>query len=264
MLDLIERLQRARVFDLTQPMHAGIPHFPTHPPFSFTLTKLHGESVLANGGTSASDAISLGTHNGTHIDALGHFSCGGYFYGGTPVEGNQCYTGGVSVNDADAIAPIFRRGVLLDFPALEGVDELDASYEVTPSRIEAACQRQDVAIGQGDVVLLRTGWSRRWPEPKQYLNGLRLPGPKASGASWLSERGVFAVGSDTLAFELMPSPVMEVHVHLLVERGIHILENLALETLAAARVDDFLFVAAPLRLRGATGSPLRALALVAE
>lgn len=262
MQDLIDRLSRARLYDLSQPLHPGIPHFPTHPPFSFTLTKLHGETVLANGGTSAADAIALCTHNGTHIDALSHFSCGGFFYGGKAVDGNQSYTEGMAVHDVGGIKPVFRRGVLLDFPALEGVDELDAQYEMTPERLEAACRAQSVDVRAGDVVLLRTGWAKRWPDARRYLNGLQQPGPKLAGATWLSERDVFAVGSDTLVFEFMPSPVMEVHVHLLVERGIHIVENLALDELASARVQEFLFLAAPLPLKGATGSPVRALALV--
>lgn len=93
------------------------------------------------------------------------------------------------------------------------------------------------------------------------MNELRLPGVTLDGALWLSRRGVAAVGGDTLAFERLPSPRMEVHVHLLVEAGIHIIECLALEALSAARVSEFLFVAAPLKLDGATGSPLRPYAL---
>ena len=78
----------------------------------------------------------------------------------------------------------------------------------------------------------------------------------------MSDRKVFAAGSDTLAFERVPSPVMEVHVHLLVESGIHIIENLNLEELARDGVTEFLFVATPLKIQGATGSPIRPLALV--
>lgn len=262
MRDLIERLSRARVFDLSQTMHAGIPHFPTHPPFAFTLTRLHGDTVAPGGASSTSEAISLGTHNGTHIDALGHFSRGGEWHGGIAVEGRQSYTEGIAEHTVESIQPLFRRGILLDFPALETVPELPADYEVTPTRLEAACARQQVAPLPGDVVLVRTGWARRWADPRAYVNNIRLPGPKRAGAHWLSAHGVFACGSDTLAFEFMPSPEMEVHVHLLVEQGIHIIENLNLDELAGAGASEFLFVAAPLRLRGATGSPIRALALL--
>ena len=262
MRDLIERLSRARVFDLSQPLHHGVPHFPTHPPFSFTLTKLHGEIVLANGASSAADAISLGTHNGTHIDALNHFSCCGMVYGGEPVAERQSYAGGVEVLGVDGIAPVFRRGVLLDIATLEGQQELREDFEIAPEHLERAAA--GTAIAPGDIVLIRTGWGRRWSDPKSYVNGIRMPGVKRAGAEWLSERRVFAAGSDTLAFEFMPSPEMEAHVHLLVESGIHIIENLALEGLAAAGVREVLFTASPLPIRGATGSPVRALGLVEE
>ena len=91
---------------------------------------------------------------------------------------------------------------------------------------------------------------------------MRGPGPAVEGARWLSERGIFAAGSDTVAFERVPDPSMPVHVHLLVESGIHIVECLNLEGLAAAGVAEFLFVALPLKIRGATGSPVRPIALV--
>jgi kynurenine formamidase len=86
------------------------------------------------------------------------------------------------------------------------------------------------------------------------------PGPEIEGARWLSKRGVFAAGSDTVAFERVPS-AMAVHVHLLVESGIHIIEALNLEELARDRIYEFVFVAAPLKIRGGTGSPIRPLAL---
>jgi len=73
---------------------------------------------------------------------------------------------------------------------------------------------------------------------------------------------VFAAGSDTVAFERMPSRDMAVHVHLLVDHGIHIVECLNLEELAAERVYEFLFVAAPLKIEGGTGSPIRPIAML--
>jgi kynurenine formamidase len=90
---------------------------------------------------------------------------------------------------------------------------------------------------------------------------VRGPGPKRAGAEWLSRHGIFAAGSDTVAFEHSPSQ-MEVHVHLLVERGIHIIECLNLESLAEAGVREFLFVALPLKIRGGTGSPIRPVGVV--
>ena len=83
------------------------------------------------------------------------------------------------------------------------------------------------------------------------------------GGRWLSARGIFAAGSDTMAFEKVPDASMPVHVHLLVESGIHIIECLNLEELAAARAHEFVFIASPLKIRGGTGSPIRPIAVTA-
>jgi kynurenine formamidase len=155
----------------------------------------------------------------------------------------------------DTIAPIFRRGVLLD---IAGATILPEDFEITPAHLEAA---QTVEIRPGDVVLLRTGWATYWNDPRKFVSGVRGPGPALAGARWLSDRGIFAAGSDTLAFEKVPAPGMPVHVHLLVEQGIHIMECLNLEELSASRVYEFQFIAAPLKIRGATGAPIRPIAV---
>src|SRR6478672_6805040 len=102
-------LAAARVFDLAQSYYTGMPHYPTHPPFLFGLTKQHGDSVGPLGHSSAADAIALGSHVGTHIDALSHFSCDGKLHGGEAVAGIQSYGGGLQRHSVDTIAPILRR-----------------------------------------------------------------------------------------------------------------------------------------------------------
>ena len=262
MRELLERLSQSRVIDLAQPWHVGMPHWPSHPPFLYSLTKLHGETVLEGGASSAADAIALGTHTGTHIDALCHFSCLGKLRGGDEAARVQSYAGGLQRHSVDTIAPMLRRGVLLDIPGFMGVEVLPQDFEITAQHLERASHAQNVEVRAGDVVLLRTGWARHYGDPTLFLNGLVLPGPALEGARWLSSRGVFAVGSDTVAFERTPSAKMEVHAHLLVESGIHIIEVLNLEQLAAEKVYEFLFVGSPLKIRGATGSPLRPFAVV--
>lgn len=134
------------------------------------------------------------------------------------------------------------------------------SSDLLPEHLDKATR--GLEIGSGDVVLLRTGWARFFSEPPRFIAEGRGPGPSLEGARWLSGRGVFAAGADTIAFEKIPVTTMPVHVHLLVESGIHIMECLNLEEIAAAGVREFLFVAAPLKIRGATGAPMRPLALV--
>ena len=267
MTDLVQLARNAKVYDLSQPLYTGMPHFPTHPPFFSTLNKQHGDYVLGNGGSSAAETITLGGHTGTHIDALNHFSCAGKLYGGCEVR--QSVQSGVEPHSVEGIAPIVRRAVLLDIAGRDGVEALGADSVVAPEHLEAASKAESVNVQAGDVVLLRTGWARFWNNHHRYVTGGNMkhvcgPGPEVAAARWLSERKIFAAGSDTLAFEHMPSPQMAVHVHLLVESGIHIIENLNLEELARDRVYQFLFIAAPLRIRGGTGSPMRPIAVAAR
>jgi kynurenine formamidase len=243
-------------YDLGQPYFVGMPHFPVHPPFLHGLTKLHGEIVLPEGGSSAADVITMGGHTGTHIDALNHFSCAGKFYDGQNVLSVQSYGGGVRHLSVDTIAPIARRAVLLDIASLLNAGALEADVVITPEHLE----RCGIDVQPGDVVLVRTGWGQFFRNPVKYASALRMPGVELAGAKWLSERKPFAVGSDTLAFERLPSPNMAVHVHLLVETGIHIIENLNLEEMARDKVREFLFVGAPLKIEGGTGAPMRPLA----
>jgi kynurenine formamidase len=265
MMDLFERLRRLKVYDLAQPYFVGMPHFPTHPPFIFGLTKKHGDMVTESGASSSADSIALGSHVGTHIDALCHFSYEGKLHGGVEVKNVQSDAGGIGKHSVDTIAPIVRRGVLLDIAGHLGSEALPPNLTITPEHLESAAKAQNIAVENGDVVLLRTGWARFWNDPARYITGghgmtATGPGPELDGAHWLSKRGVFAAGSDTVAFERVPS-AMAVHVHLLVESGIHIIEALNLEELARDRVYEFVFVAAPLKIRGGTGSPIRPLAL---
>ncbi len=264
-MNLLERLHNARLYDLGQPYFPGMPHFPTHPPYLFGLTKAHGDLLSKDGVSSSADAIALGSHVGTHIDALCHFSRAGKLHGGIDAEANQSRTHGMKQLAVDAVAPLLRRGVLLDIAGAEGKTALPPDFAVRPEHLDRASAASGVTILPGDVVLLRTGWGAWWQDPARYITGGRDsqpvgPGPERAGAEWLSSRGIFAAGSDTIAFERVPSG-MEAHVHLLVESGIHIIEALNLEELAAARVYEFILIAIPMKLQGATGSPLRPIAL---
>jgi len=262
MTDLASLAGAARIYDLAQPYFAGMPHHPSHPPFLFSLVKQHGEYIGPTGNSSASDAIAMGSHVGTHIDGLCHFSCGGKLHGGEEAASAQSYTGGLRKFSIDTIPPIFRRGVLLDIAGLEGTAALPRDFEIAAGLLDAAAKRQAVEIRAGDVVLLRTGWAAYFDDPAKFIAEVNGPGPGISGARWLSGKGIYAAGSDTVAFEKVPDASMPVHVHLLVESGIHIIECLNLEELAAAEAYEFLFVALPLKIRGATGSPVRPVALV--
>jgi len=259
---LLDQLGRAQVFDLSQPYYVGMPHHPNHPPFLYGLSKTHGTYVRDGGVSAAAESISLGGHVGTHIDALCHFSKDGMIHGGIEVAPVQSDTSGISVHGVDTIPPIVRRGVLIDVAKHKGAEILDEDFAIDARLIEQICEAQETEIRSGDVVLVRTGWANLWRDSASYMNDLAAPGPDLEAGQMLSEIGIFAGGSDTIAFELMPNPKMEIHGHFLVEKGIHIIEALNMEGLSAAGVTEFAFVGAPIKIENGTGAPIRPLALV--
>jgi kynurenine formamidase len=263
MLDhLLDFVSRARRYDLGLTLESGIPHGPTHSPYLFSLVKKHGQVVYRGGASSATDLFSMGSHVGTHIDALGHASLAGKLHGGVDAEAVQSFTTGLARHGADELAPLVCRGVLVDMPALRGRDVLADDDSITAADLEAAYQAQGVQPSPGDAVLVRTGWSRHWPDHERY-HANPAPGLVVDAAQWLAARGARCVGADNYAVERVPAHGLAVHVALLVEHGIPMIEMLDLEALARDRAFTFLFIAVPLKLKGATGSPLRPLALVA-
>ncbi len=256
----------AQIYDLGRPMFAGMPQSPNHPEFRLALPRRHGDYVRADGSSAANDVIVTGGHVGTHIDALCHVSYQGRLHGG--IDAAAAQTGGrFSELGIETVDPMLCRGVLLDVPAVLGLECCPAGYEVTPSDLEAAATGSG-APRPGDVILIRTGWGQHFDDRAGYIgHSSGVPGPGEPGAEWLAARAPRAVGADTIAFEhLAPGAghaLLPAHRVLLVEAGIHIIEMLDLERLAADRIREFLFVLSALRLVGATGSPVRPLAVVA-
>jgi kynurenine formamidase len=250
-----------RVYDLAHGLEPGIPHHPNHPPYSFTLTKQHGEVMYPDGVSAAAEMITTGGHVGTHVDGLGHVSKDGKLHGGADILADQSYTGGVGPHSVHTMAPLLARGHLVDATRVLGRD-LEPG-DAVDADVLAAWFADQPEPAAGDVVLVRTGWGRHWHDVGSYLDVARgNPGVTAPAAAWLTDRGIAATGADTIAYERLPSPALEVHVHLLVDHGVPIMEAMALDDLAADAVWQFFFMAAPLPLRGGTGSPIRPLAIV--
>jgi kynurenine formamidase len=264
--ELLDLIGPAKVYDLARPYRIGMPQSPNHPPYWHALPRRHGDHVRADGGSAANDLISFGTHVGTHIDALAHISQDGLLHGG--VDAATAQAGGrFDRLGIDEVAPIVTRGVLLDVPAALGLDACAPAYEITVDDLEATCQRQGIDPAPGDVVFVRSGWGKLWEDGEAYVGRASgVPGVGEAGARWLAATKARAVGADTIAFEHLPAGQghsrLPAHRVLLVDAGINIIETMALEEIAAAEVHEFLAVIIPLNLVGATGSPVRPLAIV--
>jgi len=254
------------VYDLSQPLAPETPHSPNHPPFRMALVRRHGDTVREDGSSAASELITTGGHTGTHVDALAHVSYRGELHGGIPAEEVQ-RGGRFSTLGIDEMEPIVCRGVLLDVAGLHGMDVLCGGYGITEEDLAAAAEKAGVVVRAGDVALVRSGWAKHFDDPETFVgHETGVPGPTEGAARWLVERGVRATGGETIAYEQIKPEVghalLPVHRLLLVEYGVHIIEVMNLSELAAGGVNEFLFVLAPLKIVGGTGSPVRPLAVV--
>ena len=254
------------MYDLSRPYVVGMPQSPNHPPYWRAMPRRHGDMVREDGASAANDLITLGTHVGTHIDALGHVSQDGMLHGGTRADQAQV-GGGFPDHGIHRFEPALVRGILLDVPGALGIDTCEPGYEITPDDLDAALSRTGVDPEPGDVLLVRSGWGARWGEGAAYVGAVSgVPGVSEAGARWLASHRPRAAGADSIAFErLEPGKghaLLPAHRVLLVETGINIIETMNLEDIARECVLEFTLVLAPLPLVGATGSPVRPLAVV--
>jgi kynurenine formamidase len=267
-ITLAEQLRNATVYDLEQPRFYGMPIHPAHKPgYFYSLHRRHRDSYQPerHGPRSgASGVLTMMEHSGTHIDALCHQACGLKLYGDIPVDGNETSSGFRKLG-IENVPPLLRRGVLLDVAGWKGKTMPAPKYAITDEDLTACAHAQDVEVQTGDVLLVRTGYGALWRDEAAYL---RAAGIAKSGTLWAAERGVVAVGADNMAWDVPDERDPETgatlfgHMYLLPQKGIYIIENLNLEALARDHHHVFAFIGIPLKFMGATGSPLRPLALV--
>jgi kynurenine formamidase len=267
--DMPDRAER--VFDLEQPRTEDMPIHPAHRQagYSYLLHRHHEDEYRpdeAGPRTGAAGILICGEHTGTHIDALSHQADALVLCGGVPVQDVQT-SRGFARHGVEEIAPIVAPGVLLDVAAKDGVESLEPGRVVTAEDLEECGERQGVDVEAGSVALVRLGNARFWDDGERYLQG---PGMDGSAARWLAERGVLAVGADNMAWDApgVEDPelgcLLAGHLILLARNGIYIIENLALDGLAASGHSLFELVCTPLKLVGATGSPVRPVAIVSD
>ena len=148
--------------------------------------------------------------------------------------------------------------MLIDVAKFKGVDQLPPRYEITPADLKGALQREGVQIRSGDMVLIHTGWSSLWMKDNAKY-GESEPGIGLAAGQMLVDAEVVVVGADTWGVEVMPNPDSSlsapVHQLFLARNGIYLHENLITADLARDNVYEFVYMFAPLRLKGATGSP---------
>ena len=193
----------------------------------------------------------------TQFDGLGHIGIGDLSYNGLSRHDFVTPEGLTSLG-VEQVGPIVTRGVLIDVAAYKGMQLLDGGYEISKADLQGALDSQNLQILAGDVVLVHTGWGGLWMNDNDRF-GASAPGIGMEAAQFLVDEEIVMVGSDTWGTEVLPNPdisvAFPVHQLLIAKNGIYNMENLATEVLADRQIHEFLFVYAPLPLKGAPGSP---------
>lgn len=292
--NFIRAVQRARLFDLSHTWDENSPIAGVNPSFSMTLdpatdpqaaNHVSTRGAFGDGGqlSFAGEVMRWsGQHGAPSIDALGHIGHNGFLFGGVDAAASTSDPRGIGRSGVGANLDIahypkellVNRGVLLDVARFvnRNGEPLAGAFNITGDLLEDTARHQRVKIRRGDTVLVRTGWGRYFTENPNLYKGDNAAGVGVTGAQWLADQGARVVGNDTLTFEVRPPiafppetplfQVFPVHMLLIPDNGINIIENYFLEEIAAAKEYEFLLVVPPLKIRGGTGSALRSFALV--
>jgi len=200
---------------------------------------------------------------GTQFDGFSHQTIRNSMYNCFKLDEISTRTGFTKLG-IENVGFLMTRGVLIDVAGLKGVKMLPDRYEITVADLQAALKRQNMSVEPGDAVIIHTGWGQLWDkEVSRYVQG--NPGIGVAAAEWLARANPMLVGADTAPVEVSPNPDkrvnLPIHQIMLVVNGIHLLENLKLDELAAKRVYEFAFMLQPLKLQGGTGSTVAPVAV---
>ena len=247
-------IRTGRVIELGQVLNGSMPlgarHFdvymkPTGPNVGSNRRGSNEELVVAEMGQV-----------GTQFDGFTHQTIGDSLYNCFDMNETMTRTGFTRLG-VENVGTLMTRGVLIDVAALKGVDMLPDRYEITVDDLQQALDRQDVALEPGDAVLIHTGWGVLWDTDAERFMATN-PGIGVAAAQWLVEQDPMLLGADNQPVEVSPNPDPElslpIHQIMLAVNGIHLVERMRLDELAAAGVHEFAFVVQPLKIEGATGS----------
>ena len=282
--ELLKAIKKSRLIDLSHTWDKFSPIASVNPSYSFALEATHANTRGTFGDNNQLSFTSevmhfSGQHGAPSIDAIGHIGRDGKLFGGVDAAASTSNPDGIGTSGVGAHLAIDRfpndllinRGILLDVATMiqGNSSPLPAQFEITAAHLEQAAKRQKVQLKKGDTVFIRTGWGPLFKSDPAMYAGAFSPGPSLGGAEFLIKHGARVVGDDTLTFEQRPPIVLEpkfqvfpVHMRLIADSGIYIVENLNLEELAKAKAYEFAVVVPPIKILGGTGSAVRIFALV--
>lgn len=255
-------IRAGEVIELGHVLRAGIPLQATRQFNVHTKRTNMNPQVNQRGSNEELVTTELG-QVGTQFDGFAHQTHGDSFYNCFKVSETATRNGFTKLG-IEKVGAIFTRGVMIDVAGLKGVETLPDSYEITPDDLQQALKRQNMTLQPGDAVIIHTGWGRLWgKENARYMT--RSPGIGIAAGQWLVTQDPLLLGADNIPVEVAPPKDKmlsgPIHQMMLVVHGIHLLENMKLDELAAKKVYEFAFVMQPLKLQGATGSTVAPIAI---
>ena len=265
-------VETGQIVELSHDVAMGAPHiWPLQTPYIMTLsrTSKNTEKLLRERMGASNEIgfylerIEMTTHVSTHIDALGHATIAAESYNGVNREQGADDTGLIK-QGIDKSPPFIARGILIDVAAYKGVESLEPGYAITAADLQGALEKQGTKIPEGSIIFVHTGWGKNFTgEPQHYAH--TGPGIGLEASKWLASKNVVAIGADNMALEVTPGEdpkvIFPVHQHLLVKQGIYIIENVKSQELADKKLYETTAIMLPTKFRGATGTPLRIIAV---
>jgi len=255
-------IKTGEVFELGRVLAEGIP-LSAGRRFEIITKRSRQDPGTNHRGSNEELVVSEIGQVGTQFDTFSHQMINSSMYNCFKLDDVASRTGFTKLG-VQQVGTLMTRGVLIDVAALKKTSVLPDTYEITPQDLQQALSAQKLALQPGDAVLIHTGWGTLWGKDNARYQRTS-PGLGTAAAEWLAKQDPMLVGSDNGAVEVTPNPDPQlagpVHQIFLVVNGIHLLENLRLDELAARQAHEFALVVEPLKIQGGTGSTVAPVAI---
>jgi kynurenine formamidase len=261
-LNAVKLIKTGEVIELGHVLSGNIP-FSGPRRFDMHVKRTVMNPQSNNRGSNEEMVLSEIGQVGTQFDGFAHQSHGNSHYNCFKTDEIATRTGFTKLG-VQNVGALITRGVLIDVAGYKGVEMLGDNYEITVEDIEGALKKQNLTLQAADAIIIHTGWGKLWGKDNARF-AKTCPGIGVKAAQWLLAKDPILLGSDNWPVEVAPNPdpqiSLPVHQLALVVNGVHLLENLKLDELAAKQAYEFALIVEPLKIQGGTGSTVAPVAV---
>jgi len=261
-LEAAKLIKTGEVIDLAHVLGSTMPFFGPRR-FDVHLKRTFMNTGSNERGSNEEMVLSEIGQVGTQFDGFAHQSYRNQHYNCFKTD-EISSRGGFTKLGVENAPAFITRGVLIDVAGFKGVEMLGDNYEITVEDLQGALRKQNLSLKAGDAVIIHTGWGKLYGKDNpRYVKS--CPGIGVKAAEWLIGQSPVLLGADNWPVEVAPNPdpqlSLPIHQLALVVNGVHLLENLKLDELAAKNVGEFAFIMTPLKIKGGTGSTVSPIAV---